>query len=232
MKERPIIFSAPMVRAILSGTKTQTRRLWKLPRGCNWYAEMGGEREGWFVDHGAPWWLHATECRCPYGVPGDRLWVRETWQAFFEDEIPKDRARGPRHTMGIPAQPERKSFVYYRADGDGPVHPIYGWKANWKSPLHLPRKYSRILLEVTGVRVERLQEITEADAIAEGMNRFPGCCQDDDAAAFSRVGLVIDDSFPIARYAALWEQIHGPGSWGANPWVWVVEFKRMQEPSK
>ena len=191
MKTRPILFSAPMVRAILSGTKTQTRRAVKdrhidaAPPACFFQ------------------WLRE---RCTYGKPGDRLWVRETWQAFFDDEVPADRPRGPRHTMGIPARPDRKSFVFYRADGPGPVHRD-GYAANWLPSIHMPRKYSRITLEVTGVRVERLQDISHADAMAEGM--------------------ALDDA--IYDYSRLWEQINGTGSWDANPWVWVIEFQRVGE---
>ena len=191
MKTRPILFSAPMVRAILSGTKTQTRRAVKdrhidaAPPACFFQ------------------WLRE---RCTYGQPGDRLWVRETWQAFFDDEVPADRPRGPRHTMGIPARPDRKSFVFYRADGPGPVHRD-GYAARWMPSIHMPRKYSRITLEVTGVRVERLQDISHADAMAEGM--------------------ALDDA--IYDYSRLWEQINGTGSWDANPWVWVIEFQRVGE---
>lgn len=191
MKTRPILFSAPMVRAILSGTKTQTRRAVKdrhidaAPPACFFQ------------------WLRE---RCTYGKPGDRLWVRETWQAFFDDEVPADRPRGPRHTMGIPARPDRKSFVFYRADGPGPVHRD-GYAARWMPSIHMPRKYSRITLEVTGVRVERLQDISHADAMAEGM--------------------ALDDA--IYDYSRLWEQINGTGSWDANPWVWVIEFQRVGE---
>ena len=223
MKERPIIFSAPMVRAILSGTKTQTRRLWKLPRGCDWYAEMGGEREGWFVDHGAPWWLHATECRCPYGVPGDRLWVREAFS-------------GPHSVDGLPPSEWNPCAwncpIWYWADGN----PIQG---DWTRPrpsIHMPRWASRILLEVTGVRVERIQDISEADAQAEGIVSRRIGTGDARTGCRDAFGLACDDSVwassTIQAYGALWESINGPDSWSANPWVWVVEFKRMQEPSK
>ena len=92
----------------------------------------------------------------------------------------------------------------------------------------MPRWASRITLEVTGVRVERLQDISEADAIAEGVDPSPKVTSNDDGAAFFRIGPVRGDSFPIARYAALWEQINGPGSWEANPWVWVIAFKRLE----
>lgn len=218
MKERPILMSAPMVRAILDGTKAQTRRIVRGAPSRVFWNQIVMNGNGWWCDE------HGRPVRCPYGQPGDRLWVRETWQAFFDDEVPADRPRGPRHTMGIPARPDRKSFVFYKADGPGPVHPD-GYAAQWCPSIHMPRKYSRITLEITDVRVERLQEISEADAIAEGVDRFPGCTRDDDTAAFSRIGPVDFDSYPIARYAALWESINGAGSWDKNPWVWVMEFR-------
>ena len=187
MSERPIPFSAPMVRAILAGTKTQTRRLWKLPRGCDWYAEMGGERDGWFVDQGQPWWLHVSECRCPYGQPGDRLWVREAWA----------------RTTVFPGS----EIIVYR-EGDNRTD--YG--GPWKPSIHMPRAASRITLEITGVRVERLQGISRGDAMAEGCP-FPNMAQGDD---------------PRQWFADLWTQINGPGSWDANPWVWCIEFRRLE----
>jgi len=214
VKSRPILFSAPMVRAILDGRKTMTRRAWKMPRGCDWYAEMGGEQAGWFVDHGQPWWLHVTESRCPYGVPDDQLWVRETWQTFFEDEVPADRPKGPRHTMGIPARPDRKSYVYYRADGE--LHSSELGAAQWSSPIHLARRYSRITLEITGVRVERLCDISEADAMAEGARGGHGAIPGYGYAAT-----------PVEHFRHIWESINGPGSWDANPWTWAIEFRRV-----
>jgi hypothetical protein len=194
MKERPIIFSAPMVRAILAGAKTQTRRVVKLKP---W--QQIEER-----DDGAPWpWMYDDNraadhwVPCPYGQPGDRLWVRETWR--------------PVHG-GYPDQGAR-----YRADFDRD-------QTVWRPSIHMPRWASRILLDVTAVRVERLQDISEADAQAEGVipKWEPGCS-----------GRLMDAfggfSFrPAASaYAELWEQINGPGAWDANPWVWVVEFKRV-----
>lgn len=214
MKERPIIFSAPMVRAILGGAKTQTRRVVK-PVGTDYHFVL--------QDYGSGWWPfrsddgessmkddRETPHACPYGKPGDRLWVRETWQAFFDDEVPADRPRGPRHTLGQPARPDRKSFVFYKADGPEPVHPD-GFQALWKSPIQLPRKYSRITLEVTGVRVERLQDISRGDAMAEGCP-FPNMAY---------------GTSPTQWFKDQWIDSHGPGEWRSNPWVWVVEFKRV-----
>ena len=193
MKERPIIFSAPMVRAILAGTKTQTRRVVKLKP---W--QQIEERDG-----GAPWpWMYDDDragdhwLPCPYGQAGDRLWVRESF---------------------CDARQAAAGRVLYRSSGD--------IACGWKPSIHMPRQFSRITLEVTAVRVERLQDITEADAVAEGVTPKwePGCS----GRLMEAIG---GFSFrPAASaYADLWESLHGPGSWDANPWVWVVEFKRIQ----
>lgn len=185
MKERPILFSAPMVRALLAGTKTQTRRVVKPQpeQGCIGHFGPGnpfirGERD-------------AT--RCPYGQPGDRLWVRE---AFMHE--PADYCWEA--SVSIPCRP---ASTVYRADFHE-SQPGEGWKPS----IHMPRSLSRILLEVTAVRVEQLQDISESDAMAEGCYTDPACPAYD-------------------AYRSLWEQINGPGSWDANPWVWVVEFKRV-----
>ena len=196
MKERPILFSAPMVRALLAGTKTQTRRVFKLPRGCSWYEALGGEAAGQVQDDEGPGWWHVEEQRCPYGEPGDRLWVRETW--------------APR-TLGAWTEMEKLMKPLYRADEDRPE-----WKRIWRPSIHMPRWASRITLEITGVRVERLQDISEADAVAEGVKNslhLPG-------------GRSAKENF-----AHLWWTINGEESWEADPWVWVLEFKRLGEPA-
>jgi hypothetical protein len=228
MKERPIIFSAPMVRAILEGTKTQTRRVMKPqppeilpayapkvywpardrhmthgdPDGAAYLQfERPGDYDGAHVMRGG------FGFRCPYGQPGDRLWVREAWAWSGDGAIPAfDRVR--------------KGEVWFRADPERTSPGI-----RWRPSIHMPRWASRITLEVTGVRVERLQDISEADALAEGVTPKwePGCS-----------GRLMDAlggfSFrPAASaYAELWEQINGPGAWDANPWVWVVEFRRVE----
>jgi hypothetical protein len=192
MKERPIIFSAPMVRAILAGTKTQTRRVVKNTGMYAIDAPIHGEET-------AKRELLALATRCPYGQPGGRLWVRETW-----------------------AQPDRRSagfspWVYAANYQERPSH-------RWRPSIHMPRCASRILLDVTAVRVERLQDISEADALAEGVTPKwePGCS----GRLMEALG---GFSFrPAASaYADLWESINGPGSWDANPWVWMVEFRRV-----
>jgi hypothetical protein len=178
MKERPILFSAPMVRALLDGTKTQTRRAVKYP------APDG--KSGWHPTATGWNFLPGGSDRpvCPYGRIGDQLWVREAW-------APK--AIDPECTT-----------VAYRATDDECNGP-------WKPSIHMPRWASRILLEVTGVRVERLLDISESDAIAEGVEPL------------THPGAVFRPA--ASAYSDLWEQINGTGSWAANPWVWVVEFK-------
>jgi hypothetical protein len=207
MKERPIIFSASMVRAILAGTMTQTRRVVKPePAGSvtTIYRPFANEPNNlhFYADNvGFIRWYGG----CPYGQPGDRLWVREAWKAHTTfDHLP------PRE---IP-----QSHVWYMAD-DG-----YKAESRYRQGMFMPRWASRITLEVTGGRVERLQDISEADAQAEGVTPKwePGCS----GRLMEALG---GFSFrPAASaYAELWEQINGPGSWDANPWVWVVEFKRV-----
>ncbi|MDE1714786.1 hypothetical protein PWG14_20030 (plasmid) [Chromobacterium amazonense] len=197
MKERPILFAGEMVRPVLAGTKTQTRRVMsdRVMKSMRAAASMG--EITWFMDEGQ---LGENDLPyivdfCPYGRPGDRLWVRETFQIM---------RRGDDWDIPI-----------YRADD------IAGHiNVAWKPSIHMPRWASRILLEITEVRVERLQDISEADAVAEGVT--PAAVQ-----SFADTGLV---TRPAGfAYRDLWEQINGTGSWDANPWVWVVEFKRVEE---
>lgn len=184
-----------MVRALLNGTKTQTRRVVKR------FEVRAGLPE--------PEMQSLLRC-CPYGAPGDRLWVRETF------------AKIDGQTQPWIETDYRATYTHGDRLGDS-----LGIKKRWTPAIHMPRAASRITLEVTGVRVEQLQDISEADAIAEGVHADPRCRQDDDTAAFHRIGPVRGGSFPIARYGALWESINGPGSWKSNPWVWVLEFRRI-----
>jgi hypothetical protein len=181
MKERPILFSAPMVRAILEGRKTQTRRIVK-PQPDGIRAKFHH-----FDFVGQAVFTDGSYVQCPYGKPGDRLWVRESF------------SRSP---LG----------VLYRADFVKTAR-ASRWGDRWRPSIHMPRVASRILLEITDVRVERLNEITEKDASAEGVSAdvFLG-----------------DTPTAIVPFCMLWESIHGPGSWEKNPWVWVIEFKIIE----
>lgn len=191
MKERPILFSAPMVRALLNCTKSQTRRVVK-PQPT--IPEIGRE------------WIPSAGCRCPYGQPGDRLWVREAWrtEASYDAIKPSLLPVGLRDTLAVP--------FWYDADLCGNTSGTPGLQpGKYRPGMFMPREASRILLEIVGVRVERLQDINEWDAIDEGVGG----------------DVKVAPCFAVERYRALWESINGPGSWDANPWVWVVEFKRV-----
>lgn len=192
MKERPILFKGPLVRAILSGQKTVTRRLLKMPHGL-WETSATGE-------------LVPIPANCPYGKPGDRLWVRETWARIRVAQAPD------------------QEWVVYR-ESDNRID--YG--GPWKPGIHMFRRDSRILLEITAVRVERLQDISEQQAQAEGVRLM----RDGSDTWVSREGpgnLVTP--WPTAKeaFSDLWNSINGPHAWEANPWVWVVEFKRVTPP--
>ena len=192
-RERPILFSAPMVRALLAGTKTQTRRVVK-PKPT-------------FRDDHLATDLRALLSRCPYGQPGDRLWVREAWREWSSEAwhyaadltiLPK----GDRELANFLAQRSPFSWESYK----------------WRPSIHMPRAASRITLEITGVRVERIQDISEADARADGVIQWAG----------EQDTPVCDMQEARLQFMGLWESINGGGSWDANPWVWVVSFKRSE----
>ena len=201
-----------MVRAILEGRKTQTRRIVKPqpPNGCE-YVINGAYSHALCYHADDPRICVAptpksTDHRlpCPYGQPGDRLWVRETW--------------APRGVYPV-TRPDGKfgaAVIEYRADGQRATwnhDPIQRIKDDWRPSIFMPRWASRITLEVTKVRVERLQDINRGGAMAEG-------CPFMNIAKMTK---------PLGWYRDLWESINGPGSWAANPWVWVVEFRRINQ---
>ncbi len=200
MKERPILFSAPMVRAILDGSKTQTRRVAPISSFdirqhdegmVTWRVAFSKPVKGTLASHSGGKFSTDQACRivasqfCPYGQPGDRLWVRECFSPY-----------------------EHRQGCWYWADGRIAAHDC----TKPKPSIHMPRWASRITLEITGVRVVGLQDISRGDAMSEGCP-FPNMAHGDD---------------PRRWYAELWAQINGPSSWSANPWVWVVEFKRLE----
>jgi len=223
MKERPILFSAPMVRAILSGQKTQTRRALKYqPIRCTELPVIlfPQSRDESITQTGFIW-PNAKEqilSRCPYGQPGDRLWVRETWQGpLIDEELEEEFRQSPDYF-------KKPAFCAYRATDTLDAINADGEELGWRPSIHMPRWASRILLEITGVRVERLQDISEADAIAEGISAdLDGRYH----CGFDEAGEIKCKS-PVTAYAWLWNGINGADSWAANPWVWVVEFKRVE----
>jgi len=212
MKERPILFSGPMVRAILDGSKTQTRRVIK---NTGTYAI---EDHHGIITAKRERAALATQCR--YGQPGDQLWVRETWQGpILESEEHFDEWRESPDVFKKPG------FCVYRATDTLDAVDEDGRELGWRPSIHMPRWASRILLEVTGVRVERLQDISQDDAKAEGVEQMGAC---------PGLGLYRNYLDPMTGYirpddafSSLWNSINGAGTWNANPWVWVIEFKRV-----
>jgi len=211
MTERPILFSAPMIRALLAGTKTQTRRVLRT-KGTFGLAlpdpvSIPGHRLVYGWDQHGPG-ARSPAVHCPYGEPGDRLWVRENgW------ERPSLSARDLREGADTwpPYEYDAEPLMCW-ADGELKG---YGWKR--RPSIHMPRWASRILLEVTKVRVQRLQEISEADCIAEGCpgghGAFPGYAY---------------NATPTEHYRYIWRSLHGVHSWDENPWVWAVSFRRLK----
>lgn len=223
VKERPILFSGPMVRAILSGSKTVTRRIVK-----GRLEFVGGHDE----DHNDPglWdseWSYAdgdpvplSELACPFGDPGERLWVREAFAlsikgdpaSFFEGDDESDDT----HDVIYRASSDERPWTQYRENSDREMEgkPI---PPPWRPSIFMPRWASRLTLEVVSVGVERLQNITEAEAVTEGMpvRRYTDGRGVEDARFNFRQG---------------WDTLHGNGSWNANPWVWRIKFKRVNPP--
>lgn len=204
-KERPIIFSAPMVRAILEGRKTQTRRVVTLPR----WVEPCNEDHDFELD-GEPEWPHAisrkTGClaamECPYGQPGDRLWVRETWHSSPHFDC------------------------LYRSDyDDGAVLAKVVAHGGWRPSIFMPREFSRITLEIIDVRVQRLQEISANDVLAEGFI-FSTKFELGTGYGLPNWSRGVEHS---AAFAALWDEINAKRApWASNPWVWAITFRRIK----
>lgn len=218
MIERPILFSASMVQAILAGNKTQTRRVAqnvRHPDLGNWYTP------GALVLEHEP--QHVIERACPYGEPGDQLWVRETWQGPLLDEDQREVFRQD----GSDAF-KKPEFCAYRATDTLAAIDDDGNELGWRPSIHMPRWASRIQLEITAIRIERLQDISEEDAKAEGAD----CLISDNVTPETRAML----SFPLMEngspyrngFAHLWELINGDDAWDKNPWVWVIEFRRIE----
>lgn len=179
-RELPILFSIPMVRAILEERKTVTRRLVKLPGGC----------DSW------PTRARKPEQICPYGGPGDRLWVRETWRPSLQ----------------------RADAYDYAASAEWPRS-----GPRWRPSIHMPRRASRITLEVLSVRIERLQQITDEDVFAEGLEMNAA------GSFYAEVGDELAEfEEPRDAFAALWDGINSHRArWDSDPWVWRVEFRRV-----
>lgn len=195
VRERPILFSAPMVRTILSGEKTQTRRIVKSQ------PSISNSSDAAWRDNSSHLWRnarqYARDC-CPYGKPGDQFWVRETWAPLGEHA------------------------VIHQATNIG--YPV----ARWKPSIHMPRWASRITLEITDVRVERLQDISAADAKAEGISVLPLQDESDPSAWYQSAPGIHQERTARASFSALWDSIYSEEHpWAKNPWVWVIGFRKL-----
>ena len=257
MKERGMIFNAEMVRAILDGRKTQTRRIMKV-QPSEGFSPMNMALE---TDYNARWYTPAREdskgylhpgkhqvfgvandnegYTCPFGAVGDRIWVRETWAQLgnedgcaidWNDNLVKDagaeaaRIYRASCTIGDYGLWQIPDDAFWKPHTDDRQY-----EGSWRPSIHMPRWASRITLEITDVRVERLNSISEEDARAEGVGS---------AVWFAAKGVPESEwtslgehgamqASHINKFATLWESIYGAESWQANPWVWVIEFKRL-----
>lgn len=191
MREIPILFTGPMVRAILENRKTQTRRIVTPQPNDSWSKPpIGVSESGHWVSHGCQ-----SDLKCPYGTVRDHLWVREAWAHVIVGNQIDYLYRADHHT-GI----EKKN-------GD----------QKWKPSIHMPKVACRLMLEVTSVRVERLLEITGRDVLAEGV---------DNGSSNPTMGIRWENMQRMA-FEKLWTSINGPDSWTSNPFVWVIEFRRL-----
>ncbi len=238
MKERPILFSPPMVRSILAGTKTMTRRtrgLDEINKEPDRYEfrellAIDGDLFAVFWDSGQ---VEHVLVKCPFGRIGDKTWVRETWQTHCDmDHIsPRDLPEG--------------CDIQYPATYDG-------WVSKRRPSIHMPRWASRILLEITDIRIERLQQISEEDAKAEGVEALdferyapdfdwsvcPLCGGTCLYTGYSADGGARPDCDCLKcdthkkRFRNLWEYLNGEGSWEDSPWVWAISFLRIEQERK
>lgn len=216
MKESPIPFKGDMIRAVLSGQKTQTRRPMKpipvYPDAFDGLRREIHDGQVHFWASGAE--LPAHKFRCPYGQPGDRLWVKETFYKYYPSET----------------WPEPKAL--YKADGITLCDKdSEGKKQRWTTSIHMPRILSRITLEITDIRVERVQNITSDGAIADGAYEVRKVGDDIAHATWTMDGLDWRYDTPREAFAATWDSLYAARGfgWDVNPWVWVITFKRAEE---
>lgn len=221
MKELPMIFNAEMVRAILNGHKTQTRRPVKFPfRDVNLGCELSGNELAGELSASNYW-------NSRVGQPGDRIWVRETWQAIHEELNDDGYVDETTYAPAIPKEEDNYWHPVYAADNWCEDREQRGFP--WRPAIHQPRWASRIFLEITSVRVERLNSICDHDVLQEGLYQLPASgrfCLHPGMQYFGLASYSAQEA-----YSWLWQSIYGADSWQANPWVWVIEFKRIEEKS-
>ncbi|WP_371333045.1 hypothetical protein [Klebsiella quasipneumoniae] len=231
MTERGMIFNAEMARAILDGRKTQTRRVIANVGhdNCLPLQKRTKKKDGIYT--------HVMDAHiyglCPFGKIGDRIWVRETWSDVNLDGAPAVAYRADDEVYDLMGDkslldedgafnyqdPRVRKYQFAAWHSDL----ISGIEGNWRPSIHMPRWASRITLEITGVRVERLNSIHDVDAMREGIQNLTTCSHSD----FGIPG-VVNAQHPVRAFQLLWESIYGADSWRSNPWVWVIEFKRIE----
>ena len=235
MRERPILLNADMVRAVLNGSKTQTRRIMKVqPDSPNFgllritdstkRADIG--KYHWAESNATGTHTRSALFTCPFGAVGDRLWVRETFATLgnedgcaidWDDNLVKGGGREAAHIYRASCEQRPGNYGLWSIPDDAfwkPHTDNMQYEGGWVPSIHMPRWASRITLEITGVRVERLQDISEQDAWAEGFEGY-----DDD---------VTGGKNGYSEFCEAWMSIYGEESWQANPWVWVIEFRRVE----
>ncbi|EFH5746281.1 hypothetical protein FCG09_15410 [Escherichia coli] len=220
VKERGMIFNDEMIRAILGGNKTQTRRI----------------VEEKFYGRAVAAELLAKHC--PYGQPGDRIWVREAWAILGNEDgcsvdwndnlcLGDEKNAARIYRASCEQKPGDYGLWSIPDDADWKPHTVNEkFEGGWRPSIHMPRWASRILLEITNVRVERLNDISECDARDEGVPPAGSLLPDHPGTFLTPKG---DFAMAKVAFQRLWESIYGEESWNANPWVWVIEFKRIQE---
>ncbi|MGT2505734.1 hypothetical protein [Cupriavidus basilensis] len=239
MKERPILFSGAMVRAILDGRKTQTRRVVK-PQptsgldGWDWSWPIPGKNvtPGTFNRWRDDVKNALSPYYCPYGQPGDRLWVREAWSIDMLGAFGTDKGYESTYELTYKAGGDEREIRVLPSEPDPYIKLYDTQRGDWRPSIHMPRWASRITLEITGVRVERLQDMEaqtafESDALKEGIHAIHHGDGDYYYNAFRNEPHPRNWVDPADAFKELWESINGAGAWEANPWVWVVEFRRV-----
>ncbi|EMO2287735.1 hypothetical protein REY87_001020 [Klebsiella variicola] len=245
MKERGMIFNGEMVRAILDGRKTQTRRIMNVQPESNQFGLLHITSSTKRSDIGKYHWAESNATgnhvrsklfSCPLGSVGDRIWVRETWAILgnedgccidWEEKICKGDERSAARIYRASCEQKPNNYGPWSIPDDADWKPYtkdYQYEGAWRPSIHMPRWASRILLEITDVRVERLNAISEEDARAEGI--IDGGCLN--CGEPEPCGCANPEPDATDAFAYLWQSIYGQENWNANPWVWVIEFKRVE----
>lgn len=232
MRERPSLFNGATVRVILAGKKTQTRRAVKLPHNNplgQWEASTSGgygarDGKGKLVpEHVCIWHTRTGEAfSCPFGEPGDRLWVRERFKPVASGQVKNGYGEvryGYSYEADSTTRWNKRTTIIHDLTGQPGKGPMQFQQTPWRSSICMPHRACRLVLEITAVRVERLQAISDPDALAEGIEELNG--------RYTHNGGSYECRTPVGAFHELWTTTGG--DWDSNPWVWVIEFKRVED---